>query len=160
MIQRLRAMAMSRDKASLYACTTKGNFQVSKYVMDNKARWKKSLELPRACCDDEQRVEYLMQLKLDKDEETLLATCGNGFVVWFLTSECRAIVLSLPNGVRNISTRMTCSNSVMIDGTKKHAVAGVRLFIAIYVRTCRFRTPHPNIGNSRVPAGKICTCGT
>jgi len=37
-----------------------------------------------------------------------------------------AVVLSLPHGVRNISTRPLESNSVMLDAFKKYAVAGVR----------------------------------
>lgn len=37
-----------------------------------------------------------------------------------------AVVLQLPHGVRNISTRVLESNSVMLDANKQYAVAGVR----------------------------------
>lgn len=117
-------MIMTSDKKTLYACSTKNDFRVTKYICeDSSSYWEKVHEMPRAHNDD---VEYLLQLKLDRDEETLLATSGNGFVVWFLESKSDAIVLMLPNGIRNISTRMMCSNSIMISGTKNYAVAGVR----------------------------------
>ena len=98
-------------------------------------------------------MEALLQLKLDTEERTLLGTTNNGFVVWNLGAsekaknnfldnvndyynnidnlsanvrEDEAVVLALPHGVRNISTRMLESNSIMLDAAKKYAVAGVR----------------------------------
>lgn len=41
-------------------------------------------------------------------------------------TESEAAVLMLPHGVRNISTKMLESNSIMLDSGKKYAVAGVR----------------------------------
>lgn len=118
------AMVMTKERNILYACTTKDNFQVTKFKMDeNSSQWEENFDLPRAENDD---VEYILQLKLNKEEDILLATTGNGFVVWFLENNKDAIILVLPNGVRNISTRMMCSNSIMISGTKNYAVAGVR----------------------------------
>ncbi|XP_046423821.1 NACHT and WD repeat domain-containing protein 2 [Neodiprion fabricii] len=118
------AMVMTSDKKTLYACSTKNDYRVTKYICEKSSSyWEKVCEMPRAHNDD---VEYLLQLKLDRDEETLLGTSGNGFVVWFLESKSDAIVMMLPNGIRNISTRMMCSNSIMISGTKNYAVAGVR----------------------------------
>lgn len=117
-------MVMTRDKKTLYACTTKNDFRVTKYsAEDSSSYWEKCMDMPRAHNDDN---EYLLQLKMDREEETLLATTGNGFVVWILENKSDAAVLSLPNGVRNISTRMLNSNSVMVSGTKNYAVAGVR----------------------------------
>lgn len=118
------AMVMTKDKCTLYACTNKNDYRVVKYTSDETSPcWEKISDMPRAYNDD---VEYLLQLKLDREEEMLLATTGNGFIVWFLEDKSDAHVLMLPNGVRNISTRMTCSNSVMVSGTKNYAVAGVR----------------------------------
>ncbi|XP_058799223.1 NACHT and WD repeat domain-containing protein 2 isoform X2 [Phymastichus coffea] len=118
------AMAMTKDKQTLYTCTTTDVYKVTKYtISEGSTQWDEVLELPRTYNDD---LEYMLQLKLNKEEDTLLATTGNGFVVWFLLSQTEPIVLMLPNGVRNISTKMMCSNSIMIDGTKKYAVAGVR----------------------------------
>jgi hypothetical protein len=117
-------MIMTKDRNTLYACTTKDFYQVSKYTIEETSScWEKQMDLPRTCNDN---VEYLLQLKLDKDENILLATTGNGFVVWFLEEQKDAMFLMLPNGVRNISTRMMCSNSIMISGKKDYAVAGVR----------------------------------
>ncbi|XP_020292680.1 NACHT and WD repeat domain-containing protein 2 isoform X2 [Pseudomyrmex gracilis] len=117
-------MVMSKDKTTLYACTNENDYRVTKYKCDEvSSYWEKAFDMPRAYNDD---VEYLLQLKLDREEEMLLATTGNGFIVWFLESKSNAHVLMLPNGVRNISTRMMCSNSIMVSGTKNYAVAGVR----------------------------------
>lgn len=117
-------MVISKDKSTLYACTSENDYRVTRYKCDEvSSYWEKAFDMPRAYNDD---VEYLLQLKLDREEEMLLATTGNGFVVWFLESKSDAHVLMLPNGVRNISTRMMCSNSIMVSGTKNYAVAGVR----------------------------------
>jgi hypothetical protein len=84
-------------------------------------------ELPRA---DNDELDALLQLKLDRAETTLLGTSGNGFVVWELADGAhhpnRAIVLPLPHGVRNISTRVLCSNSCMVSAARGFVVAGVR----------------------------------
>lgn len=118
------ASVMTKDKNTLYACTSKDDYRITKYKSDETSSyWEKVFDMPRAYNDN---VEYLLQLKLDREEEMLLATTGNGFIVWFLESKSDAHVLMLPNGVRNISTRMMCSNSVMVSGTKNYAVAGVR----------------------------------
>lgn len=118
------ALIMTKDKNTLYACTSKDDYRITKYKSDETSSyWEKVFDMPRAYNDN---VEYLLQLKLDREEEMLLATTGNGFIVWFLESKSDAHVLMLPNGVRNISTRMMCSNSVMVSGTKNYAVAGVR----------------------------------
>ncbi|XP_076230123.1 NACHT and WD repeat domain-containing protein 2 isoform X3 [Nomia melanderi] len=117
-------LAMTNDKKVLYACTVNTDNRVTKYTCDEtSSQWEKVFDMPRAYNDD---VEYLLQLKLDREEEILLATSANGFVVWFLENKSDAYVLMLPNGVRNISTRMMCSNSIMVSSTKNYAVAGVR----------------------------------
>lgn len=117
-------MVMTNDKKTIYACTTKENYRISKYIIEDTSWcWEKVLDMPRTNNDD---IEYILQLKLDKEEEILLATTGNGFVVWFLENKSDALVLSLPNGVRNIRTKMMNSSSIMVSGTKNYAVAGVR----------------------------------
>lgn len=100
-------------------------------------------------------VEALLQLKLDKSEMILLGTTANGFIVWLLggerkrldsvivndweigrveRSECTsAIVLHLPHGIRNISTRMLRSNSVMLSANRDFAVAGVRYNLLLLI---------------------------
>lgn len=125
------AMTLTKDKRTLYACTTKNDYRVIKYnVDDNNCCWTDELTMPRAHNDI---TEYLLQLKIDRNEETLLATTGNGFIVWFLDEKYKnPAVLDLPNGVRNISTRMLCSNSIMISGTKNYAVAGVRKSLYVW----------------------------
>jgi len=73
----------------------------------------------------------LLQLKLDREGKTLLGTSGNGFVVWEFGDSAhhpnKAVVLTLPHGVRNISTRVLYSNSCMISSARDYVIAGVRL---------------------------------
>lgn len=89
-------------------------------------------------------TEYLLQLRLSPIHGALLATTCNGFVVWNVKedgvavtpldgpTDCfelppdNAIELSLPHGIRNISTRMLLSNSIMLSAKRDFAVAGVR----------------------------------
>ncbi|XP_014210635.1 NACHT and WD repeat domain-containing protein 2 [Copidosoma floridanum] len=127
------AMVMTKDRKTLFACTMENNYQVTMYSLeDTSTCWTRVRDMPRAHND---QVEYVLQLKLDKENKTLLATTGNGFIVWFLEENTDAIVLMLPNGVRNIHTRMMCSNSIMISGTKDYAVAGVRKNLYVWSLT-------------------------
>lgn len=79
---------------------------------------------------DNEEIEALLQLKLDKAEEVVLGTTANGFVVWELEAE-RVTVLPLPHGVRNISTRMLQSNSCMLSAARDYCVAGVRFVFPV-----------------------------
>lgn len=133
------AMIMNKKKNRIYCCCDKDNFQVSEmnYVSyenetDGKCgKWELTRILPRYPKDDK---EMMLQLKLNQTDRFLLATTGNGFVIWdFGDSENdnksiseEAIYLALPHGVRNISTKMMQSNSIMISSKINYAVAGVR----------------------------------
>ncbi|XP_060534320.1 NACHT and WD repeat domain-containing protein 2 [Cylas formicarius] len=122
------AMVLTSKKNALYACTTESFYCVSKYVKnEEKMMWVKMWDLPRTTNDN---VETMLQLKLDKTEKYLYGTTGNGFVIWDLGEEEKisneAIVLPLPYGTRNITTKMLQSNSIMLSGHKNYAIAGVR----------------------------------
>lgn len=57
----------------------------------------------------------------------LLGTTGKGFAIWTLNEpDSKVHYMALPHGVRNITTRMMVSNSVMVSATLDFAVAGVR----------------------------------
>lgn len=72
--------------------------------------------------------DTLLQLKLSDEEDALLGSLANGFIVWtFNEKECNSVIhVRLPHGVRNISTKMTRSNSCMLSQNKDYIVAGVR----------------------------------
>jgi hypothetical protein len=70
--------------------------------------------------------DALLQLKLNKSEDTLFGTLANSFMVWDLESDARTTLLRLPHGIRNITARMTKSNSCMLSQNKEYVVAGVR----------------------------------
>lgn len=57
-------------------------------------------------------------------------TTSNGFVIWELeeenTLDKEALVLTLPYGTRNITTKMLQSNSITLSAHKNYAIAGVR----------------------------------
>lgn len=95
-----------------------------KYSEDLNA-WEMVKELPRYEGDD---TEMLLQLKFDKPNGMLLGSTGKGFALWNLNNTItdKAIYVALPHGVRNITTKMMTSNSVMVSASLKYAVAGVR----------------------------------
>ncbi|GFG36815.1 hypothetical protein Cfor_08648 [Coptotermes formosanus] len=126
--QEICAMVMTQDKSSIYCCTGKGHYGVTQYCVDRaSSKWILQRELPRA---EKDNLEVLLQLKLDREGNTLLGTSGNGFVVWEFGDNAqhpnKAVVLPLPHGVRNISTRILYSNSCMISAARDYVVAGVR----------------------------------
>lgn len=119
----------------LFACTKKNVYSVSEfehvYVEDKKCfYWRHVQDLG---CYDNYEKESLLQLKLDQHERILIGTSGKGFIVWDFNEENRigdgAIYLPLPHGVRNISTKMMSSNSMMISSKLDYSVAGVRYAI-------------------------------
>lgn len=118
---------ITKEQDTLYACTTQNNYSVSIYHKNEQEfKWLKIKDLPRSPTDE---TEVVLQLKLDKDEKILYGTTSNGFVIWHLDpseDDRPAIVLALPYGIRNISTIMLQSNSIMISGHKNYAIAGVR----------------------------------
>ncbi|XP_055685545.1 NACHT and WD repeat domain-containing protein 2 [Lutzomyia longipalpis] len=119
------AMAMNRDRTALYCCSNDNNYQVTAYRLQDE--WQEEISLARYENDEK---EMLLQLKLDQHDRMLLGTAGKGFVIWDLDPDNPispdALYLALPHGVRNITTRMMQSNSVMVSSQLNYAVAGVR----------------------------------
>lgn len=70
------------------------------------------------------------ELKTILCNSSFKATTSNGFAVWDFNEENRisddCIVLQLPYGIRNITTKMLQSNSIMLSSHKNYAIAGVR----------------------------------
>lgn len=126
------AVVMNEPKNTIYCCRNEENCQVFKLdfteIGDGEGEWKVTEELPRYENDEK---EMILQLKLDREDRLLMGTCGNGFVIWDFGDENpihpgEAIYLPLPHGVRNISTKMMQSNSIMISSKMDYAIAGVR----------------------------------
>ncbi|KAH1018594.1 hypothetical protein HUJ05_006333 [Dendroctonus ponderosae] len=123
------AVVLTKDKSTLYTCTTDGVYGVSKYCRNIASKcWDKECDLPRSAKD---ATEAILQLKLDQHDQILFGTTSNGFVIWDFSEEgplddSSAIVLTLPYGTRNIVTKMMHSNSIMLSGHKNYAIAGVR----------------------------------
>lgn len=127
------ACIMNKAKNVMYCCKTEENFQVFELTFTvneevGEAEWHVTQELPRYENDEK---EMLLQLKLDQIDRFLIGTTGNGFVLWDFDKENpikpgEAIYLPLPHGVRNISTKMMQSNSIMLSSKMDYAIAGVR----------------------------------
>lgn len=119
------------DKEIVYCCSTPDNYQVSlfqlKFQSDTLSSWEKQKDFPRYENDVK---ETILQLKLDSNDRMLMGSTGRGFVIWDQDTEnpiaSEAIYLPLPHGVRNITTRMMQSNSIMVSSHLNYAVAGVR----------------------------------
>lgn len=112
----------------LFCCCSEENFTVSEFnYCEANAKWELVQTLDRYAGDEK---EMLLQLKLDQNDRMLLGTTGRGFVIWDFDTEnsigSGAIYLSLPHGVRNITTKMMTSNSIMVSSKMDYAVAGVR----------------------------------
>ncbi|CAH1118502.1 unnamed protein product [Phaedon cochleariae] len=120
-------MVLTRNKNTLYACTTPGLYIITKYAKsEDEKKWEKVQDLPRTVNDD---TELILQLKLDKDDLYLFGTTSNGFVIWDFNEikiDEGAISLTLPYGTRNITTKMLQSNSIILSAHKNYAIAGVR----------------------------------
>lgn len=54
----------------------------------------------------------------------------------------QGIVLKLPHTIRNISTKMTQSNSFMVSNNNTYAVAGVRYMIMFDIQLFDYDTTH------------------
>lgn len=129
------AMVLDKAKTSMFCCRNGDTYQVSsfKFTKDEGTdtyNWVFERNLPRYENDDK---EMLLQLKLDQNNKKLLGTTGKGFVIWKIdqnedgeTTISEAVYLPLPHGVRNITTKMMQSNSIMVSMREDYAVAGVR----------------------------------
>lgn len=125
------AMVFNKSRTVVYCCSTPDNYQVSTFELGSdvepNVRWKKIKDLPRYENDVK---ETILQLKLDNNDRMLMGSTGRGFVIWDQQLEepisVEAIYLPLPHGVRNITTRMMQSNSIMVSSNLDYAVAGVR----------------------------------
>lgn len=63
------AIVFTKDKNTLYACTTSGLYNISKYEKSEGTKtWKKVMDLPRTGND---KNEILLQLKLDRADRFL-----------------------------------------------------------------------------------------
>lgn len=124
-------LAPNKQWNRLFCCCSEENFTVFEYkysvIDETQGKWNFVRTLDRYGGDDK---EMLLQLKLDQNDRMLLGTTGRGFVIWDFDVEnsigSGAIYLSLPHGVRNITTKMMTSNSIMVSSKMDYAVAGVR----------------------------------
>lgn len=128
-------LASNKQWDRIFCCPIAENFSVSEYkyisIDDKNAyHWQHVQDLG---CYDNYEKEALLQLKLDQNDRFLIGTAGKGFIVWDFNAENRvgdgAIYLPLPHGVRNISTKMMMSNSMMVSSKLDYSVAGVRYAI-------------------------------
>nr|XP_049705722.1 NACHT and WD repeat domain-containing protein 2 [Helicoverpa armigera] len=148
------AVTMSKHWTKVYCSDPERGYQISIYELDMEEKcWKKTEEIFHQETDT---AEAMLQLKRGKKDRMLFATTTYSFVVWDfdytiprvkpepdpkeddkdedeekpeepeIDHRLHGIVLKLPHTIRNISTKMTLSNSFMISNNNTYAVAGVR----------------------------------
>lgn len=151
-------LAPNKQWDRLFCCCNADNFIVSEFeyreIDENHGAWNFVQTLDRYAGDDK---EMLLQLKLDPNDLMLLGTTGRGFVIWNFDAEnsigFNSIYLSLPHGVRNITTKMMTSNSIMVSSKMDYAVAGVR-YVYFGFRMLRSVSQPFSIST-----GKVCMFG-
>ncbi|KAI8121835.1 NACHT and WD repeat domain-containing protein 2 [Lucilia cuprina] len=128
------ALALNKNRTQIYGCANDNNYEVCVYRFeesdDNSSiKWILEDKLPRFENDEK---EMLLQLRLDQQDRMLLGTAGKGFVIWDFGDvdgnrlSDKSMYLALPHGVRNITTKIMESNSIMTSSKLDYAVAGVR----------------------------------
>ncbi|XP_053968962.1 NACHT and WD repeat domain-containing protein 2 [Anastrepha ludens] len=127
------ALAINKPRTKIYGCASEENYEVSVFRFEENSSadsigWILEEQLPRFENDEK---EMLLQLRLDQDDRMLLGTAGKGFVIWDFGKDDErlsedAMYFALPHGVRNITTRIMQSNSIMVSSKMDYAVAGVR----------------------------------
>lgn len=134
------ALTLNKERTRIYGCSNENNFEVSVYRLEETddfslVQWKLEENLSRFQNDEK---EMLLQLRLDQHDRMLMGTAGKGFVIWdFGDSDgnrlsSASMYLALPHGVRNITTKLMESNSIMISSKLDYAVAGVRKNLYIW----------------------------
>lgn len=135
------ALAPNKQWDRIYCCVDSDNFAVSEFEYsksEDELKWNLVGQLNRYENDEK---ESLLQLKLDQNDRMLLGTTGKGFVIWDFGEEnpigIGGIYLPLPHGIRNITTKMMTSNSIMVSSKFDYAVAGVRKNLYVWCLEAR-----------------------
>ncbi|KAL7638639.1 UNVERIFIED_CONTAM: hypothetical protein RMT77_011211 [Armadillidium vulgare] len=118
----------TKEKDMVYCCVPGKDHDVCKFLR-KETQW----ELDRiiACSNI-----ALLQLQLSFEEMHLIGTHMAGFEIWEIESG-KVWSLSLPHGVRNISTQVLQSTSCVLSRGFKYAVAGVRKNLYVWdLETC------------------------
>lgn len=76
----------------------------------------------------------LLQLKLSTEERYVVGTFMTGFLLWSAKKEepGTAIILNLPNGIRNVTKKMNKSSNCVLSAGNKYAIAGIRKELYIW----------------------------
>ena len=115
--------ALNTRQTKFWACSTPKSKDVSVYEFTN-GNWKKKK-------DYAQNDHLLLQLSLSTDENYLMGTYHGGFQIWSVQEQNngdvpRNVNLKLPNGVRNVPTKMNQSNSCVLSAQNQYAISGIR----------------------------------
>lgn len=111
------AIAVSKDKNTVYACIEISDHNVAVYKKSDGA-W----HYDRTLGDNK---DIVFCLTLSEDENCLVATIALGFKLWNLKSDT-LVELKLPSGTRNIPNRNPLQSSVVFTKSNHFVVAAVR----------------------------------
>ncbi|XP_050388645.1 NACHT and WD repeat domain-containing protein 2 [Patella vulgata] len=117
------AIAVSKDRATLYACIEISDNAVVLYRREEKA-WKYSKTIS-------ENTDNIFAMALSLDERYLIATVAMGFKLWDLRSSTRRD-LKLPPGARNIPTRNQLTSPVVFTKANEFVVSTVRKNIYVW----------------------------
>ncbi|KAH3716159.1 hypothetical protein DPMN_058878 [Dreissena polymorpha] len=117
------AIAMTKDKQTLYTCIEISDNAVAVYKRDGDT-WK----YDRTLGDN---YDVVFALNLSEDENYLVATIPLGYKLWNLKTDVM-VPLKLPHGTRNIPTKNQLSGLVVLTRNNHFVVAAVRKNVYVW----------------------------
>ena len=120
------AIALSKDKQYMYTCLTLPSYVVECYVRDG-TKWKLHHTMA-------ENTDKLFSLMLSKDECFLVGAFKEGYKLWLLTQN-KLLLLSLPEGIRNIPVKNQITSPVIFTKESTYVVACVRKIMYVWDTT-------------------------
>ncbi|KAG1670315.1 NACHT and WD repeat domain-containing protein 2 [Nymphon striatum] len=114
--------AFSADQETLYTYTSNSHTEVGKFSFAGTQKWSIEQTMEFTSCDDDVLALQLCGFS----NSCLVAFTYKGFQTWEITKN-KVLSLKLPDNVRNISTKVTESQSnFVLTKNNQYAIAGVR----------------------------------
>ena len=125
-----QAVALNKEQSLCWVVPQADVHDIAMYAY-SAGRWLKEKDYPK-------NPYPLLQLKCSEEEKFIIGTYLTGFLLWNIATVANSndgsgfVVLKLPSGIRNITTRMNKSNSCVLSARQEYAIAGIRKELYIW----------------------------